>query len=239
LNDVLFLIGDFKRLNFDKFSANNGIIQIVTGSTLDRCYTNRPDIFKCSVNKPLMSTDHRALLICDFADYVAPIGFITCREVVKLSSFFYIREHNIICLSNALERYKWNGILLDCDISNAYTNLTNVLHWFISQFIPVKQVTITYNCPPFVTPLIKSLLRKRNKRMHKNKLDKAVALSEKIGKLISEHRSELLSRVDHRSNEELWASVDPTVKGGSSFKSPVMGKILLKSILKIPNKILF
>jgi hypothetical protein len=147
------------------------------------------------------------------------IGLITCREVVKLSSFFDIREHNIICLSSALESYNCNGISLDSDISSDYTNLTNVLHWFISQFIPVKQVTITDNCPPFVTPLIKSLLRKRNKLLRKNKLDKAVALNEKIGQLILERRSELLSQIDFRSSKELWASVNPTVKGGSSFKS--------------------
>jgi hypothetical protein len=220
---LLFLVGDFNRLNLDKFSANNGIIQIVTGSTpgsqtLDRCYTNRPDIFKCSVINPLMSTDHMALLICDFADYVAPRvhNLPRSRKVIKL---FDIREHNIICLNNALERYNWNGILLDSDISHAYTNLTNVLHWFISQFIPVKQVTITDNCPPFVTPLLTSLFRKRNKLMRKNELDKAVALSDKIGKLISEHRSQLLYRVDYRSSKELWASFNPTVKGGSSFNS--------------------
>jgi hypothetical protein len=47
---LLLLVGDFSRLNLDKFLANNGIIQIVTGSTrgsqtFDRCYTNQPDIF--------------------------------------------------------------------------------------------------------------------------------------------------------------------------------------------------
>jgi hypothetical protein len=35
--------------------------------------------------------------------------------------------------------------------------------------------------------LIKSLLHKRNKLMRKSNLDKAIALGEKIGKLISEH----------------------------------------------------
>jgi hypothetical protein len=29
-DSLLFLVGDFNRLNLDKFSANNGIIQIVT-----------------------------------------------------------------------------------------------------------------------------------------------------------------------------------------------------------------
>jgi hypothetical protein len=145
-----------------------------------------------------MSTDHSALLIY-FTDYVAPRvhNLSRSRKVIK---FFDIRKHNIICLTNALQRYNWNDILLDSDISNVYTNLTNVLHWFISQFIPVKQVTITDNCPPFATPLIKSLLRKRNKLVRKNKMDKTVVLSEKNGKLISEHRSELSSRVDYRSS---------------------------------------
>jgi hypothetical protein len=106
---LIFLVGDFNRLNLNKFSANTGVIQIVTGSTrgsqtLDRCYTNRPDIFKCSVIKPLISTDHRALLICDLTNHVAPRvhNLSRSRKVIK---FFDIREHNVICLSNALERY--------------------------------------------------------------------------------------------------------------------------------------
>jgi hypothetical protein len=129
---LLFFVGDINRLNLDKFSAKNDIIQIVTGSTrgsqtLDWCYTNQPDSFKCSVSKPLISTDHTALLICDFADYVAPMVcyLLSSPKVIK---FFDIREHNDIFLSIALERYNWTGILLDSDISSAYTNHTNVLH---------------------------------------------------------------------------------------------------------------
>jgi hypothetical protein len=107
------------------------------------------------------------------------LWFLTCRDVVELSSFFGICEHYIICLTNALERFKWNGLLFYGDISSAYINLTSVLHWFVRQFISVKQATITANCPPLLTPLTKSVRCKQNKLMRKNKLEKAVALSEK------------------------------------------------------------
>jgi hypothetical protein len=77
-----------------------------------------------------------ALIICDFADCVAPRvhNLSRSRKVIKV---FDIREHHIICLSNTSETYNWNGILLDSDIGSAHTNLTDVMHWFISQFIPV------------------------------------------------------------------------------------------------------
>ena len=55
--------------------------------------------------------------------------------------------------------------------------------------------------------------------MRKNQLDKANILSTKIGKLISEHRSSILSQVDYRSSKELWATVKPTLKAGNCNRS--------------------
>ena len=138
------------------------------------------------------------------------------RKVVK---FFDVRKQHVICLNKAIVEYNWNGILLDNDVNSSYTNLNDTLHWFIDQYIPVRQVTINEGCPTFITPLIKSLLRKRNKLMRKNQLDKANILSTKIGKLISEHRSSILSQVDYRSSKELWATVKPTLKAGSCNRS--------------------
>jgi hypothetical protein len=85
--------------------------------------------------------------------------------------------------------------------------------------MPVGQITINDSCPTFITPLIKSLLHKRNKLMRKHQLNKANDLHVKIGKLILEHRSSLLSRVDYRSSKELWAPVKPTLKASSCNRS--------------------
>jgi hypothetical protein len=85
--------------------------------------------------------------------------------------------------------------------------LTDMIHWFIEQYIPVRQVTITEGWSTFTT-IIKSILRKRNKLMRKNQLDKANNLRNKMGKLTYEHRSSILSQVDYRSSEEpFWATV--------------------------------
>jgi hypothetical protein len=124
-----------------------------------------------------------------------------------------------MCLSKALMEHNWNGILLDDNVSSSYDSLTTTLHQFINQFIPIRQVTITEGCPTFITPLIKSLLRKRNHFMRKGQLDKANNLSAKVGKLISEHRSNILSGVDYKSSKELWASVQHTFKAGSCSSS--------------------
>ena len=56
-------------------------------------------------------------------------------------------------------------------------------------------------------PLIKSLLRKRNKLTHRGKLDKADEITIKVGYLIAEKRRNLLSNVDATSTKPLWDSV--------------------------------
>jgi hypothetical protein len=50
-------------------------------------------------------------------------------------------------------------------------------------------------------------------------LEKANIISTKIGKLISEHRSSILSKVDCRPNKELWAIIKLTLKAGSCKRS--------------------
>jgi hypothetical protein len=55
--------------------------------------------------------------------------------------------------------------------------------------------------------------------MRKGQLDKSNNLSAKVGKLISEHRSNILSGVDYKSSKELWASVQHTFKAGSCSSS--------------------
>jgi hypothetical protein len=81
------------------------------------------------------------------------------------------------------------------------------LHWHKNARIPLKTVTLKDGRSSYVTPLIKSLLRKRNKLMRRSKITEANALTLKIGRLIAEHRTNMLKQVDHRSIRSLWHSV--------------------------------
>jgi hypothetical protein len=55
-------VGDFNRLKLTRFAVTHGV------HTLDLCFTNRPDLFKCSVGTASAASDHKALIICGSGD---------------------------------------------------------------------------------------------------------------------------------------------------------------------------
>jgi len=69
-------------------------------------------------------------------------------------------------------------------------------------------MTLGTKSPPFVTPLIKSLLRRRNRLARRGQIQMADSLSRKIGGLISERRANLLAKVSAQDTRKLWAAVN-------------------------------
>lgn len=72
-NSSSFLVFNLNRQDLVKFSFGNGLFQLVTESTreshiLDLRYTSRPNLFKCSVVKHTLTSDHRAIVPNKFLD---------------------------------------------------------------------------------------------------------------------------------------------------------------------------
>ena len=86
--------------------------------------------------------------------------------------------------------------------------------YYTDQYVPCHFVTISDSklSPPYmhyyVTLLVKCLLRKRNKLVRRGLKNKADPLTDKIGKLIQDHRSNCLSNVDSSSSSKLWKIVN-------------------------------
>ena len=55
------------------------------------------------------------------------------------------------------------------------------LHELLDIYYPERTVTITSSDPPFVTPVVKQLLRRKNVLMRSGKVEKVAALSIKMG----------------------------------------------------------
>lgn len=81
------------------------------------------------------------------------------------------------------------------------------LKWHIENYVPYKKVTVGPRAPSFVTPLVKILLRKRNKLMKKGKNDEAESITSKIGSLISSQLKQTFSKVDAGNTKSLWSAV--------------------------------
>lgn len=210
-NAIFYLTGDFNNLNVNNFMSENGLTQMVSSATraanmLDLFLTNRPDTVTVQVVQSCIKTDHMALLVnLDSHSILAPPS----KDVAKITATVYdIRPQFMSELVLALENYNWSHVLADSDINSVYTAFLEIAKWHIKEYIPVHHITVRPYTPSYITPLIKLLLRKRNKLMRAWKITEANELTSKIGKLISEYRTSVLSNVTPTSSKQLWKVVN-------------------------------
>ena len=122
-------------------------------------------------------------------------------------SSFDTREHNIDNLRHAIGVHDWS-LLFDCkDIELLYTRFLSTCKYLLSSCIPVKNVSLGPRDPHFITPLIKSLLRKRYKLRRKERISEADDLALKINELIANVRSKRFSKLSNVSTKVLWKAV--------------------------------
>ena len=94
------------------------------------------------------------------------------------------------------------------DPQAAFDHFYTFLSGLLDKFFPLKTVTITSSDLDFVTPEIKTALRRKNLLMHQGKIDEANALASKIGSLITKHNSRSLVHMKHGEEAaDLWSMV--------------------------------
>ena len=77
----------------------------------------------------------------------------------------------------------------------------------LDRFHP-KEIKMTARDPDYMTPSIKSKLRKKNKLMHKGRLEEANQLAKRIGMEITKANAIRLRTLDsRRGSKEFWAAV--------------------------------
>ena len=92
--------------------------------------------------------------------------------------------------------------------------------------IPVKMVSLGPRDPEFVTPLIKSLLKARNKLRRGGKVEQANTLAIKINRFIALERSRTLEKLDRANSKKLWNAVRKvTDSNGGSERHPLLNDL--------------
>jgi len=70
--------------------------------------------------------------------------------------------------------------------------------------------------PAYITPLVKSLLVKRNKLRRSGRTDEANQLAARINQLIVEYQGKSLGNLSDATPKELWAAVKPSRRNCAS-----------------------
>ena len=105
----------------------------------------------------------------------------------------------------------------------AYDIFVQIIKGLITKCIPFKKVTVRDSDPWFVTPLVKSLLRKRNYLYHRGRTAQADTLSQKIGRIVAEVRSDKFSNIDSKDSNKLWQMIKSNTNYNSRCKIDALG----------------
>ena len=94
-----------------------------------------------------------------------------------------------------LTNWSWHEVTESTSPENMFNAFYDTTMKILDEIYPTKTVTVSNRDPHFVTPQIKALLRKRNKLMHRNKIEAANALTARIRHLITTNNTTTFAKL--------------------------------------------
>ena len=124
-------------------------------------------------------------------------------------------------MSKLLEEHKWSSVLSTQCIQEKVQNFQFALMQMYNDCFPVKTVLMSSRDPPFMSPLVKHLLKRRQALLRKGgqkQNPNVTILQERINKLIRENQ---LQAVKHDSNKHdtgtrSWWSISSIIDPASN-----------------------
>jgi len=218
---VIIIAGDFNQLNTSFLETHHGLVQMVNSPThcnhlIDKIFVSRPDVYSCDVYNSILKTKHSAAFLT--CNQTAPVRSQSKRKV----QLYDMRAPNIDRLRYNLAAYPWSSLLQCNNIESLYAHFVSSVLSILAASVPCKNVVLGARDPEYITPLVKSLLRQRNRLRRRGHLDRANHLAQKINALISQTRSACLSRLSNATTKELWSAVKKTRNASRGEKDPLL-----------------
>jgi len=210
-NAMIIFSGDLNQLNTAFLCYECGLIMINDDVThgskiLDKFFVSVPCIYECSTIQSMVKTKHKAVVASPAGRMVNARS--TDTDEFSIKRCYDTREPNINNLIRAFSAYNWKPLLDESDVQALYDDFVKVVTWHVDRYIPMKTVKVKSRMAKFITPLIKTLLLKRNRLMRRGKIQCANQLAEKIGRLISQRRSEFMQSENRQDIRSLWSTVN-------------------------------
>ena len=155
----------------------------------------------CYAFDAIVKTSHKAVVVR--ADGVK----IDTHKIKTVYNYRPRKPDNHAAFLKYLGNFCWDDVMCCGGIEQAFDTFYTMALGMLDAFYPVKSITVSNRDPVFVTPEIKSLLRKINKLRRSGKIEAANSLSEKISKIIIRRNSYTFSKTP-RGSRELWERVN-------------------------------
>ena len=209
MSEVTFvtLAGDFNQLSHTSVELLGLMAEIHdpthAGHCLDRLYSTEPVYINCVAFQSTVSTAHKAIIARADQTQTSKTG-----KISKTCTFRSRSPAQHAQLMNLLTAISWDQVLNTLDVQDAFDLYYEILLNLFESVYTLKSITVTNCDPKIITPQIKSLLRTRNRLMHKGKTCAADSITAQINRQIVAHNASRFSSVKRGStSKELWQTV--------------------------------
>ena len=125
------------------------------------------------------------------------------RSVVE---FLDARDHHRSLLLQKLQATDWSPVFAENNVNNATSKFHCLSHKEFKSCFPSIRAKMSSKDPPFMSPLLKHLLSKRNKLLRKGMALEAGLLQPRITQLIKENQLNRfrINNKKHLTGSRLW-----------------------------------
>jgi len=123
-------------------------------------------------------------------------------------------------------------VSVSADVQTSFDSLYDTMTGLLNKFYPLRRITVTSSDPPFVSPAIKAMLRRKNRLMRSGRVEEAGALARRVRVAITNHSKISLQDVDTRKcAQKAWTRVRKDLGTGAKYDQTVpAGNLTAQSI---------
>ena len=207
---LVILAGDMNQLSESELVGRTGFDSIVNQPTrgtaiLDRILVSEPCYERVRVLAPMVPSDHKVIVATGHSNNSG-------RPINKIRRSCKHRKVNP--KSNAeflgfLSTFEFDDQDIEAKSSQEqFDDFYETALGLLNKFYPEKTVTMTNKDPDYITPAIKSKLKLKNHLLRKGRVEKADALSKRIGLEIAKNNSTMAKSLgSNTTTRELWSAV--------------------------------
>lgn len=210
---TIVLAGDFNMLDDAEVATRGAMLSIVDRPTrganiLDRVYVNNSCYTTVRVVESTVKSDHKAVVAYQGRMHLQPLNKRRHRRQFRQRT--PTQHARFLEYASAL-----NIEFGDCNSAQLnYNSMYGVMVDLLNMFYPEREITVTSSDPPYVTPTVKALLRRKNRLMRAGRTEEAEAIASRIRTIITRSSSKWLRKIDTRKNAKVaWAKVREVIKG--------------------------
>jgi hypothetical protein len=202
----IILAGDFNTFDTSFLLVDYGLYLLDTGPThgrniLDKIFVSNSELYTASAIKSVLKTKHLAVLAEPKVELLDERS--NTHKTVHVYDF---REQHINALRAAIAGTDFDALVNGNYVDN-YAYIVQYILQLVRQTVPCNMITIKAKDPPFVTPLIKLLLKRRYRLRKAGKIELANNLSEKINSLIASESMVSCRKLTTLAPKQLWSTV--------------------------------